>query len=473
MLLAAEPDVHLIYAGEHNVVYERFYERWKHLVESHRDRITFVGLLRDPQRLANFYAMCDVFALPSRTDCFPSVQIEAMLCGTPVVTTNIAGAREAVRVTGMGRLAAPRNPVALAQGLIEVLRHPTHYTKPKAEIRAVFNTERTVDQYEALMAELVGLPTPPPRATPPPRPVAPQLSVSTVRYRNSTLPWVSLTEHDRAILGRLLRNEADMAYRRRAPILLDYLELQNGDQVFDCGCGMGFYLMVMGKLRRLRLVGLDGDLGRLHWAQREHVPAALSSGDILRLPFADESFDKVLMSEVLEHLGDDRHALREIHRVLRPGGIAAFSVPHANYPFWWDPINRVWTSLGGEPFRSGLLVGIWSNHERLYRPDELVERIQSAGFQVEVAEEITHFSFPFCHFLVYGIGKPLIEHDLLPGGLRKSADRFMGEQNSGSLLNPINLGLSAFRAVDRLNDRPAIVNRKTFVNVLVKARKPK
>ncbi|HET7087081.1 MAG TPA: glycosyltransferase [Anaerolineae bacterium] len=472
MLLAAEPDVHLIYAGEHNVVYERFYERWKQLVESQRDRITFVGLLRDPQRLANFYAMCDVFALPSRTDCFPSVQIEAMLCGTPVVTTNIPGAREAVRVTGMGRLAAPRNPVALAEGLIEVLRHPAHYTKPKAEIRAVFNTERTVDQYEALMAELAGLPAPAPRAAPPPRPVAPPLSVSTVRYRNGTLPWVSLTERDHAILGRLLRNEADMAYRRRVPILLDYLELQDGDQVFDCGCGMGFYLMVMGKLRRLRLVGLDGDLERLHWAQRERVPAALSSGDILRLPFADESFDKVLMSEVLEHLGDDRHALREIYRVLRPGGIAAFSVPHANYPFWWDPINRVWTSLGGEPFRSGPLVGIWSNHERLYRPGELIERIQSAGFQVEIAEETTHFSFPFCHFLVYGIGKPLIEHNLLPGGLRRSADRFMGEQNSGSLLNPINLGLSAFRAVDRLNNRPAVVSQETFVNILVKARKP-
>ncbi|TEU08071.1 MAG: glycosyltransferase [Anaerolineales bacterium] len=47
--------------------------------------------------------MCDVFALPSRTDCFPSVQIEAMMCGTPVVATNILGAREVVRVTGMGR----------------------------------------------------------------------------------------------------------------------------------------------------------------------------------------------------------------------------------------------------------------------------------------------------------------------------------------------------------------------------------
>ena len=298
------------------------------------------------------------------------------------------------------------------------------------------------------------------------------MNVPITRYRDGSSRWTSLTKQDQALLNRILRNEADMAYRRRVPILLDYLELREGEQIFDCGCGMGFYLMTMGKLRSLRLVGLDGDLGRLHWAQGERLPAAVLNGDILKLPFSDASFDKVLMTEVLEHLGDDRHALREIYRVLRPGGVAAFSVPHANYPFWWDPINRVWTSLGGKPFRSGPLVGIWSNHERLYYPDDLIERIEGAGFQVEMAEEITHFSFPFSHFLVYGIGKPLLERNLLPGGLRKSADRFKGEQNSGSRLNPINLGLSVFRAIDRLNDRPAVVNRMTFVNILVKARKP-
>ncbi len=62
-----------------------------------------LGLIVERQELADFYAMCDVFALPSRTNCFPSVQIEAMMCGTPVVATNIPGAREVVRVTGMGR----------------------------------------------------------------------------------------------------------------------------------------------------------------------------------------------------------------------------------------------------------------------------------------------------------------------------------------------------------------------------------
>lgn len=155
LVRAQIPDVKFVYAGEIHVVYEHFYDKWKHLVEQERDSIVSLGLLLDPQNLANFYAMNDVFALPSRTDCFPSVQIEAMLSGTPVVATNIPGAREVVRVTGMGKLVAPRDPRALADGLIEVLNHRDGYVKSRAEIRQVFNTERTLDKYEQLFKSLL------------------------------------------------------------------------------------------------------------------------------------------------------------------------------------------------------------------------------------------------------------------------------------------------------------------------------
>lgn len=281
-----------------------------------------------------------------------------------------------------------------------------------------------------------------------------------------------LTARDREQLEILLRNEADMAFRRRAFFLLDALELRDGQTVLDCGCGMGFYLMAIGQLRRVDLTGLDGDPKRLEWARREGVPARLVFGDAQQLPFADESFDSVLMSEVLEHLPDDGRALLEAYRVLRPGGALAVSVPNAAYPFWWDPINRCWIAVGGRPIRSGPIAGIWSNHERLYTPCELEARAISAGFDVEQLLEATHFSFPLAHFLVYGIGKPLVEKDLLPQTLRRSADRFSGAENNGSLLNPLNLGRAAFRLVDRLNDRPAAQTRQTFVNILLKARKP-
>ena len=446
---AAYPEVHLVYAGEQQVVYDNFYTRCQPLIEAQQAHLTFLGLIREPQHMANFYAMCDLFTLPSRTDMMALVQVESLLSGTPVVATNIPGARVVVQETGMGRLVEPHDPEDLAAGIIAVLRQPEAYQPEPERLRAIFDTDRSLDQYEAIMQRIT-LP--------------------------STPTGTTLSSTDQHKLAVLLRNEADMAFRRRALRLLDWLELRDGERVFDCGCGMGFYLMTIGALRQLQLVGLDGDTQRLHWAQREQVPAELLSGDILKLPFPDASFDKVLMSEVLEHISDDRVALSEIYRVLKPGGILALSVPHARYPFWWDPINHIWIALGGQPIRSGPIAGIWSNHERLYEPEVLEARMREAGFELEIVEEATHYSFPLIHFLVYGIGKPLIEHNLLPTTLRKSADRFAGEQNSGSLLNPINLGLAIFRLIDRLNDQPSGSfwqrRARTFVNVLVKARKP-
>ena len=283
----------------------------------------------------------------------------------------------------------------------------------------------------------------------------------------------SLSVEDYAVIDGLLRNEADMAFRRRVPILLDYLELTDHAAVLDCGCGMGFYLMVLRELRPgADLTGIDDDPERLRLAASYGVRATLVVDDAQSLSFADESFDRVLMSEVLEHLHDDAAGLREAFRVLRPAGILSISVPHARYPFWWDPINATWIALGGRPIRSGPIAGIWSNHVRLYEPDDLEARVRAAGFEIEEVRETTHYSVPFIHFLVYGIGKPLIERNLLPRGLRTSADRFSGKENRGSRLNLFNAARSLFRLVDQLNDGPRGARQKTFVNVLLKARKP-
>ncbi len=456
-LVAAEPAAHLVYAGEHRVVYERFYDRCRPLLDAHADRVSLLGLVRDRDRLASFYAMCDAFALPSRTDCLGLVQIEAMLCGTPVVAPDIPGAREPVRLTGMGQLVAPHDPEALADGLIAVLGEPLRYRRNPQEIRARFSIERTLDEYESLFRGAMGRQRDSPAASP--RPPS-----------NGSPP--SLAEADDRVVDRQLRNEVDMAFRRRARMLLEYLDPADGERIFDCGCGMGFYLMAMAKLRRLRLVGLDESRERLRWASRAAAPAALVQGDIECLPLRSASVAKVLMSEVLEHLRDDRAALLEVHRILEPGGVVAISVPHANYPLLWDPLGRLWAGLGGRPIRRGPLVGIWTGHRRLYWPDDLARRVTEAGFAIEQLEEATHYSFPLEHFLVYGVGKPLFERGLLPGPLRRSADRFAGERNSGSRLDPLNWVRAVFRRIDRLNERPETARSRTFVNVLVKARKP-
>jgi glycosyltransferase involved in cell wall biosynthesis len=149
------PDAKFVYAGEVNVAYESFYEKCRYLVDRWSDHVVMLGLLNDSQEVANFYGMCDVLALPSRTDCFPMVQIEAMLSGTPSVATDIPGLRVPVRMTGMGRLVRPQDERALAEGIAHVLNNRDRYHKTRQEIESVFSLEKAIDVYEQLLQSLI------------------------------------------------------------------------------------------------------------------------------------------------------------------------------------------------------------------------------------------------------------------------------------------------------------------------------
>lgn len=142
------PGTRIVFAGEYDIKYEDFYRRNLPLIERYREHLIFLGLLTGAQELANFYAACDVLALPSDTECFALVQVEAMRCGTPVVATDIPGAREVVKVTGMGEIVPPRDPEAMGRAIVRVLDNRAAYVRPLEEIDAAFNFEETVDRYE-------------------------------------------------------------------------------------------------------------------------------------------------------------------------------------------------------------------------------------------------------------------------------------------------------------------------------------
>jgi glycosyltransferase involved in cell wall biosynthesis len=155
LVRAQMPSVQFVYAGDTAIKYERFFERCLPLLARHREAITELGFLPDPQDMANFYALCDVFVLPSRTDCFAIVQVEALLSGTPLVTSNIPGAREVVRATGAGTLVRAGDPPALAEGILRVLKDPDRYRPDDETVKEVFDAQQSIGQYEELMLELV------------------------------------------------------------------------------------------------------------------------------------------------------------------------------------------------------------------------------------------------------------------------------------------------------------------------------
>lgn len=148
------PNAHLVYAGEPNVVYDDFFQKCSRLIEAVGQDLTLLGLIQGAQKMANFYAMCDLFVQPSRTDMMGLVQLEAMLCGTPVVVSDIPGARVVVKETRFGQLAPPGDPRALADTIIDTLEHRERYLPARDDVRKHFSPDKSLSQYQALMERL-------------------------------------------------------------------------------------------------------------------------------------------------------------------------------------------------------------------------------------------------------------------------------------------------------------------------------
>ncbi|MFN8037051.1 MAG: class I SAM-dependent methyltransferase [Acidimicrobiia bacterium] len=157
----------------------------------------------------------------------------------------------------------------------------------------------------------------------------------------------------------------------------DRLGLGEGERVLDMGCGGGRHAFAAMK-RGATVVALDYDEGELKDVRAvmgameedgeipEDLPYGTVNGDALRLPFPDASFDRVVCSEVLEHIWDADGAIAELVRVLRPRGRIAVTVP-TRWPerVSWALNYRYHDTPGG--------------HVRIWRQPDLETRLERAG----------------------------------------------------------------------------------------------
>ena len=159
----------------------------------------------------------------------------------------------------------------------------------------------------------------------------------------------------------------------------DTLDLEPGHLILDMGCGAGRHAFASFR-HGARVIALDysydelagcNDMFRAMKAVGEvgdNAEALPVRGDALHLPFADNTFDRIIASEVMEHLRADTVALAELTRVLKPGGTIAVTVPA------WLPEKICW-SLSAE-YHAPLSEG---GHVRIYTEAQLRERMVGAG----------------------------------------------------------------------------------------------
>src|SRR3989344_1629690 len=258
-----------------------------------------------------------------------------------------------------------------------------------------------------------------------------------------------------------------MALKRRARNIILSLELKEGDKVLEIGCGNGYYLSLLNRLGlKLGLAGIDIDSPALIDASKfigdKKVKLILASGS--KIPFPKNTFDKVVMSEVIEHVEEEEKVLTEAYRVLKLDGIFALTTCNINYPFLWDPINWVLQHFFNTHIKEGFWAGIWNQHTRLYKKEKLKSLVEKAGFRVEELKSLTYWCLPFNHYIVNLIAK-LFYSNMLPSNISSGLNKF--KNNKQPFL--ISLGFRIVNLIDKLNDLFPVEEKG--VAIFIKAQK--
>lgn len=274
--------------------------------------------------------------------------------------------------------------------------------------------------------------------------------------------------HDKLV--KLLGNTGDMALKRRARRIVEEIDPQDGDSILEVGCGDGFYLHMLSSLGlRLRLTGVDINSMALESARKnlKGKEIVLRQADLMeKLPFKSLTFDKVIMSEVCEHLPDDVKGLKEVKRVLKRNGILVITVPNHNYPLFWDPVNWMLEHFFNTHVKSGFWSGLWNQHLRLYRPNEIKRSVVKAGYKIEKVESLTWWCLPFNHNLMHYAALSL-HSGTLSKDTKKAINKFEIGKEKKQLL--VSSAFSVVNLIDKLNDY--FQPKNSGVGVFIKATK--
>lgn len=148
-------------------------------------------------------------------------------------------------------------------------------------------------------------------------------------------------------------------------------------KIADLGCGSGIFTSILAE-KSFDVTGVDISPGMIETAKKtypkEKHRTSFAVGDVEALDFADATFDGVLLSGLLHHLPDPTACVREVHRILKPGGVFMAFDPNRMNPFMYLYRDR------SSPFYSSK--GVTEN-ERPVRAKQLAQTFGALGFEVK------------------------------------------------------------------------------------------
>lgn len=244
-----------------------------------------------------------------------------------------------------------------------------------------------------------------------------------------------MQQHTYAVLAR--EEERHWWFQGRRRILESFVAAiakraaaQGALRILDVGCGTGGNLSMLERFGAVD--GVDSAAAAVaHCLTRGFTRITQARAEAL--PHADGTYDLVTALDVVEHFDDDVAALREIHRVLRPGGTALVFVPA--FMWLWGPQDDV------------------SEHRRRYTRPQIVERLRQAGFEVQRS---TYANLTFLLPILVGRRlmrlagmRPATENDLTPSMLNVPLGWVLGAERFWLARANLPLGVSVICVAQR------------------------
>ncbi|HTY87990.1 MAG TPA: class I SAM-dependent methyltransferase [Candidatus Acidoferrum sp.] len=183
---------------------------------------------------------------------------------------------------------------------------------------------------------------------------------------------------------------AEPKLRDRHKLAFDWLP-EGCQRVLDGGCAFGYGTAPLAAKAR-EVCGCDPNPELIAQARASYPAIAFETCPLEKTPYDHESFDAVVLTDVLEHVADERATLNELFRVLKPGGCLIITTPHKGLFAFMDPDNYAWHLRTKAPrlyrrlFRMkhgrdpSSKVGYESEH-RHYRLEDFIRLLEGSAFR--------------------------------------------------------------------------------------------